>query len=61
MAEILNFPTLSESEARKPAHSGPCQILMFTGVRVEYRDEPGSVALSRRARAATKPKKRRAS
>jgi len=57
MAEILSFPTQANA-ARSRDMPGPCQVLLFTGVRVEYRDGPDNVDLGRRVGPRRRPTRR---
>ncbi|MBZ8133097.1 hypothetical protein [Afifella sp. IM 167] len=57
MADILSFPTQANSGRNRDV-AGPCQILLFTGVRVEYRERPDKVDLGRRAGRGRRPARR---
>ncbi|WP_026381216.1 hypothetical protein [Afifella pfennigii] len=57
MAEILNFPAQANT-GRSRDVAGPCQILLFTGVRVEYREGAGDVDLGRRVPHGRRPGRR---
>lgn len=48
MAQILAFPEKSASRPARPASPGTGQVVLFPGIRVEYRDCENSVDLSRR-------------
>ncbi len=50
MAQILEFP---KAASRKAAvcHTGPCEVVLFPGVRVEYHEDQSTVDLARRYRA----------
>jgi hypothetical protein len=48
MAQILAFPEKSTSRPPRPPGSGTAQVVLFPGIRVEYRECEQSVDLSRR-------------
>ena len=48
MAQILAFPEKSAPRPPRPLGTATAQIVLFPGIRVEYRDSAGSLDLSRR-------------
>lgn len=48
MAQILPFPENSAPRPPRRPGPGPAQIVLFPGVRIEYRECANSVDLSRR-------------
>ena len=48
MAQILAFPERSAPRPPRPPRPGSAEVVLFPGIRVEYRDCEGSVDLSRR-------------
>lgn len=49
MAQILEFKLPKVKRSRPPAGT-ECQVILFTGVRVEYDESPEKISLDRRVK-----------